>query len=332
MGAALKFRHADVPKQSAERARLKVVHGPDRGSIFVITTNQATVGRGEENDIILADLKSSRKHAEIAWNNNQWSVRDLGSANGIQHNGRTTRAAALKTSDTITLGDTTMEFVLVEAGTAMLRAVPREIAEIKKEQAIFSAQQDKVRALGQIGGPNRPKQKGAAQPVNKTNPRTLLLLAGAGVAVYLLLSSDDSPRQKRVKAQQSLASYLPNTPSTDAAVNKTAEVFFKQGFREYRERNYLRAKIQFETALQISPGHPLATLYLENCNKEIKDAVKFELERGRKDFEAGKLKEAKNHFEAVLRLQYREQGSPTFVEAQEQLKQVEQELAGMRNE
>jgi pSer/pThr/pTyr-binding forkhead associated (FHA) protein len=327
MGAALKFKHTDIPRQASERARLKVVNGPDLGSVFVVTANQITMGRGEENDIILSDLKASRKHAELAWDNEKWIVRDLGSANGILHNGKNTRAASLKTNDVITVGETTLEFVMADAGTRLLRAVPRSLSEIGSGQEVFTNQQQKVRALAQIGGP----VKGAPKSGSQKNPRTLLLIAGVGVAAYVIMGSNPPPQKTKVGVQQSnLAAYLPVVGSTDVAVNKTADVFFKQGFREYIDKNYLRAKVQFETALQISPSHQLAALYLENCNKEIDADVKYELDGGKKDFEAGKLKEAKNHFESVLRLLYRDQSSPSFVEAQGQLKLVEEELAGVR--
>jgi pSer/pThr/pTyr-binding forkhead associated (FHA) protein len=331
MTAALKFRHNDVPRQAEERARLKVVHGPDSGSVFVVTSDRITLGRGEENDIMLSDLKASRQHAEIAWENEKWNIRDLGSSNGINHNGKITRAAVLKTSDVISLGETTLEFMMADAGTSFLKAAPRSLTEIGKEQAVFQAQQEKVRALAGMGGQKTSITGGKPKSENGKNPRTIILLIGAGAAAYVMFGMDPPPVKPKPKPQQNLASYLPPEASTDAAVNKTADVFYRQGFREYLDKNYLRAKIQFETALQISPGHRLAALYLENCDKEINEAVKYELDNGKKDFEAGKLKEAKNHFEQVQRLLYRDRGSPFYVEAQNQSKQVEQAISGARS-
>jgi hypothetical protein len=330
MGAALKFRHSDVPRQSEERARLKVVHGPDSGSVFVITSDQITVGRGDENDIVLSDLKTSRQHAEIAWENEKWNIRDLGSSNGINHNGKVTRAAILRTSDVITLGETTLEFMMADAGTAFLKALPRTLGEIGKEQAVFQAQQERVRALAGIGGQKNSVSGGKSKSGDGKNPRMVILLIGAGAAAYVMFGMDPPPAKPRPKPQQNLAAYLPPEASTDVTVNKTADVFFRQGFREYLDKNYLRAKVQFETALQISPGHRLAALYLENCDKEITEDVKYELDSGKKDFEAGKLKEAKNHFEQVQRLLYRDRSSPFYVEAQNQSKQVDLAISGVR--
>ena len=330
MGAALKFKHNDVPRQAEERARLKVVHGPDSGSVFIITSDRITMGRGEENDIILGDLKASRQHAEIAWENEKWNIRDLGSSNGINHNGKITRVALLKTADVITLGETTLEFLMADAGTSFLRASPRSLSEISKEQAVFQAQQEKVRALAGVGGQKTSINGRKPKSGSGSNPRVTILLIGAGAAAYVMFGMDPPVAKPKAKPQQNLSTYLPPEASNDVAVNKTADVFFRQGFREYLDKNYLRAKVQFETALQISPGHRLAALYLENCDREITEAVKYELDNGKKDFEAGKLKEAKNHFEQVQRLLYRDRASPFFVEAQNQSKQVDLAISGVR--
>jgi pSer/pThr/pTyr-binding forkhead associated (FHA) protein len=331
MTAALKFKHSDIPRQAQEKARLKVVHGPDSGSVFVITSDRITLGRGDENDIVLADLKTSRQHAEVAWENEKWNIRDLGSSNGINHNGKVTRAAVLKTADIITLGETTLEFMMADAGTSFLRALPKSLTEISKEQAVFSAQQEKVRALAGMAGSRGQKSQA---PKNKStsgqNPRVIIMLVGVGAAAYVMFGMDPPPAPPKPKPQQNLSAYLPPEANTDSAVNKTADVFFRQGFREYLDKNYLRAKVQFETALQISPGHRLAALYLENCDKEINEAVKYELDSGKKDFESGKLKEAKNHFEQVQRLLYRERSSPFYIEAENQSKQVDLAISGVR--
>ncbi len=46
------------------------------------------VGRAEENDIVLDDVRVSRSHAELEWNGSGFSLRDLGSINGTYVNGQ----------------------------------------------------------------------------------------------------------------------------------------------------------------------------------------------------------------------------------------------------
>jgi pSer/pThr/pTyr-binding forkhead associated (FHA) protein len=68
------------PRQNGEKARLRVLKGPDQGTVFALTADRASIGRGEEGDVVLTDLRASRLHAEIARAALGWSARDLGSA------------------------------------------------------------------------------------------------------------------------------------------------------------------------------------------------------------------------------------------------------------
>lgn len=325
MGAALKFKHADVPRQASERARLKIVEGPDLGATYVVSSASATIGRGEDCDVILSDLKTSRKHAELVLVGDQWKIRDLGSANGIKCNGKVTRNAVVKSGDTVSLGATTLELISPEAGTAMLRALPRSIEQVQADQAAFEAQKKKVRQLAQIGGPAKPTA--AAAPAAGKSPKGILILVALAAVGYVVMTSSDKPSVLRKHTEKKdLAQFLPST-STDAAVNHSAEMFLKSGFREFREKNYLRARTQFETVLQIDPSNTLAQRYLQNCNQGIDDEVKFELDRGKKAYESGALKQARLHYEGVLRLLYRDQSNPAYVEARDQLAVVMKEAA-----
>src|SRR5690242_14810060 len=112
MGSALKFKQNNVPRQQGEQARLKVLQGPDYGSLYVIIGNKASIGRGEENDIVISDLKASRRHAEVTLGQKGWVINDLGSSNGILYGGKATRTTPLRNSDAFTLGETTLEFVV----------------------------------------------------------------------------------------------------------------------------------------------------------------------------------------------------------------------------
>lgn len=316
MGAAVRFKQLSVPRQPGEQGRLKVLQGPDYGTVFVLTGAKMTLGRGEENDIMVSDLKASRRHAEISLGAQGWHVRDLGSANGLLHNGKATRDAKLRTGDTLTFGETTLEFMTAEAGTLMLVAPPRSGAELQAEQAALDAQKKKVRAMG----------AGMGSSVAGGKNKTILYVAVAGAAAFLLLSGDPEPKNKVAKKRgattEDLSKYLPGAGAVDPGTERTAEQFFKAGFREYLAGNYLRAKTQFETVLQMAPGHTLATLYLENSETSIKEEVKFHIDQGKISMEAGKLKEAKAHYEAVLRILFRDQSNPSVVEARDQLEKV----------
>jgi pSer/pThr/pTyr-binding forkhead associated (FHA) protein len=311
MANAMKFKFADVPRQHGEQARLKIVQGPDYGAIYVITGIRAVIGRGEDADVMLADLKASRRHAELFMGPGGWSVKDLGSSNGILANGAPAKIATMRAGDTFTIGETTLEFLPAEAGTMVLKAPPKSVTQVHAEQAAFQAQKNRVKNLGFL-------QQSTASPGLFKNPKILIIGALAAFALFFL---DEEPKPKKMpkkdtdKEARDLASYL---PPVDPTVSKTAEPFFRAGFREYTNGNYLRAKIQFETVLQMAPQHRLAALYVQNCDKAIEEEVKFHLDRGKKEMTAGKLKAARGHFEAVMRLLFRDQSNPAFAEAKDQ--------------
>jgi outer membrane protein assembly factor BamD (BamD/ComL family) len=133
-------------------------------------------------------------------------------------------------------------------------------------------------------------------------------------------------KPKDIQSTEDLRRYLPG--ATDQVTSKMVEQFFRTGFREYTAGNYLRAKVQFETVLQMSPGHPLATLYFQNCERDIKTEVESHLVRGKRSLDSGKLKDAKGHYESVLRMLFRDQANPAYAEAKEQLEKTIKQMEG----
>ena len=338
MASAIRFKQSNVPRQNGELARVKVVQGPDYGCVYVITGDRASMGRAEDNDMVISDLKSSRHHLAISRGMDGWMAKDLGSANGIQVNQEDTRSEKIKTGDLITLGETTFEFFESDVPNQLLSAPGRSPGEIAKANRALEEHRDNVRAIGQFGsagGLALPNAGGSG------GMRKILIWGFVIVGSWIAMSEDPLPfmggdqkapiKKAKTKSnrnpERDLASYLPLGPQ-NADLTKTVKFFFKSGFREFREKNFLRAKKQFETALQIDPTHRLSKIYLNNCLKEIDDEVKFHLSRGKRNFKAGKLGASKGHFETVLRLLYKDQASPNYIEANDQLDEIQKAMKG----
>lgn len=325
-----------LAKQPGELVRFRVFQGPDAGAVFVVTRLLASIGRGEENDIVLTDLKTSRKHAELVGTSGaagiEWSIKDCGSANGILHNGASTRAAKLRMGDTVSLGETTLE--LADAAAA-----PKGETQFKLERAVLAQQVQKAQAFM---APGRAPGLASSRLAGVSAKKSPLLLLVGGIAVgYILMF--DTPTKKpagsegeRASATEALpsrdlASFLPPSTAESSvgsnAAAREAETFFRSGFREYRERNLLRARSQFETALQIQPTHRLAILYLKNVETRIREEVKFSIENAARKREAGKLREARTYYATVLRLLYREPKDPDFEVAKEKLDEIDAEIS-----
>jgi Protein of unknown function (DUF3662)/FHA domain len=92
-------------------ARLRV-----GGRTSVLGSDGAVLGRSREADVHVDDPNVSRKHAEVRPSGASWTVRDLGSTNGVKVNGRRIQGAqSLRDGDTITLGTSEIVFQLESA-------------------------------------------------------------------------------------------------------------------------------------------------------------------------------------------------------------------------
>jgi len=81
------------------------------GNRVLLQTDRVTrLGRAEDNDVILADNRSSRNHAMITNNNGRFFIRDLGSSNGTFVGEVRITEQPLSDGDHIRLGDTRFTF------------------------------------------------------------------------------------------------------------------------------------------------------------------------------------------------------------------------------
>jgi hypothetical protein len=156
--------------------------GPKPGQQFTFTQDAISLGRRDDNDVVIEDPQISRRHASLSWEEGEFVLRDLGSANGTFLNAvRIKEPHALREGDAIGLGsDVVLSFsiagsldkTMVMSGTG----IRREMAE---RSAAFP---------------------GAAPPVARPSPRTgwsglfivgliafLLLGIGAVVGGWFLL-------------------------------------------------------------------------------------------------------------------------------------------------
>lgn len=327
MANAIRFKGTNVPRQPRESGRLKVVSGPDRGALYVLVSNRFTIGRGEDCDIVISDLKASRLHGMGSLTAGAWTLKDGGSSNGIVVNGKSVRELRLKLGDVFTLGETLLEYVSPEAGTMLLRAPAKRLEEVLLEQKKMALQRGRVAAIGlasvfQSGPSGSPSADGSS---SKARP-IVMGVVGLGVLAFLLMPNGEvkAPKQAKKEGDKKLADYLPSVGET----NKTATAFFKEGYRDYLVGNFNRARNQFETVLQIVPNHTLATLYLQNCVRAINSQVRFHFETAKKAEDSGKYKEAKAHYEAVLRLLYKDQSSADYIKAKDYLEKLMKDLVG----
>ena len=95
-------------------------HGLAREVVEIVTTDGSfplegrgpwTVGRSQENDIVIPDPNVSRKHARLSRADNGYVVEDLGSTNGTLLDGAPIDRERIESGDELTFGQSTARFV-----------------------------------------------------------------------------------------------------------------------------------------------------------------------------------------------------------------------------
>jgi hypothetical protein len=77
---------------------------------FRIRGARTSIGRSEDNHLVLRDPRVSGRHAEIVVSRDGFVLRDLGTASGTSVNGRPATEAYLRVGDDIVMGDTHLTF------------------------------------------------------------------------------------------------------------------------------------------------------------------------------------------------------------------------------
>lgn len=96
-------------------AKLVAVSGRDAGKEFQLGGERLTLGRGPGVDLAFENSAMSRQHAVIEYASEGFRIRDLGSTNGIQLNGRPVQAGELKHGDCVTIGGQEFQVTIEES-------------------------------------------------------------------------------------------------------------------------------------------------------------------------------------------------------------------------
>lgn len=94
---------------------LEVLDGERRDLLFLIADKTVTIGRAPGCDLVLPDPYISRKHCQIVFRGDHFTVVDLGSLNKTKVKNNTYIQKNLKHDNILTLGKTRLRFVWEKA-------------------------------------------------------------------------------------------------------------------------------------------------------------------------------------------------------------------------
>ena len=126
---------------SPDLAALEVIRGPLGGTRFAITRAVSSIGRAEENDIVIPDESVSSSHATLLLKAEAWYVVDLRSANGTYVDGyRVAAERMLSAGSVLTIGQVKMIFMPASHGspephgTQPLSGMFRQLAKLIRDR------------------------------------------------------------------------------------------------------------------------------------------------------------------------------------------------------
>lgn len=93
---------------------LVVIYSSDArqfGKRYVLERDTLTIGRGQENVVVLDNDSVSRRHCRIERRNTSWYVVDLDSTNGTYVNDDLVKEYQLRRGDQVKIGDTIMKYL-----------------------------------------------------------------------------------------------------------------------------------------------------------------------------------------------------------------------------
>ncbi len=125
---------------SLRKCQLVVLEGPDKNKKMTLNKNLTSIGKRENNDLLLSDKTVSRNHLEIEYTSDSFLLKDMGSTNGTYLNGSKVKEAYLAPGDTIKIGNTLLEFV----------AFDEKVSIEPSTKEIFGAMAGKSRKMRQI--------------------------------------------------------------------------------------------------------------------------------------------------------------------------------------
>ncbi len=115
-----------MEQPSTVMAWLAVTAGSDKGKTYQLKEGDTTIGRGQDNDLVVADAAVSRRHAMVKHHDGSFIVVDMGSGGGTKVNNQPVGGKAVRTGSIITVGQTRMAIVDVQGQQADVAAASSE--------------------------------------------------------------------------------------------------------------------------------------------------------------------------------------------------------------
>ncbi len=331
-----------VKNQVVNAPHLEQMSGEEQGRVYELHASRLTLGRANDNDVVITAEGVSRVHALLVNSEGSWFIRDNNSKNGIFVNGKQVKESWLETGDVVQLGTFLVRF---DAGPVL--SAPEE---------------GNLPQVADLGGALEVPAS-VKKPARSTNPRVFIYVGViALLGMYLMMGSSETPKESSDAQATSESGTEAGKLSRDfktaekpdlelgnrsivplgmedpllkraeqemAKLDWTnkglqeAEQFFRRGQREYMAKNYHRAIDSFQTSLSLYGGHLLAERYLRRSIYEVEIEAKSQMAIAIQYYESLQYSRAIHHFNETIALMAHRPNEPIIIEAGRYIKQAE---------
>ncbi|MEN0057662.1 MAG: FHA domain-containing protein, partial [Bdellovibrio sp.] len=285
--------------KNALKFELEVLKGPHAGLRLGFAKTSITIGRGPENDVVLAnDPRVSRQHAEIKMRgDSEFVIINTSGKNYVVVNGQNVQSELLLGSALIQIGDTEMRFhaeTLSVATPPPLAAVIPAAAPLPPMPASMpSAPMPSPSPMGGYQAPPPPPPRGAPAAAGGIlqNPKARFYgLIGVVVLVGWFLLSPSKKESKDANAIRTSTISMQDVAEAekrsqellsmkkekyDSLQYRRAQENFIKGFRDFQQGQYARARESFQVVLNLDPDNELAKRYYHLSKIKFDELVKF---------------------------------------------------------
>ncbi|MBX2796090.1 MAG: FHA domain-containing protein [Myxococcales bacterium] len=258
-------------------AQLEVVVGTGMaGSAYPITSRGLSIGRSEDRDVVIPDPAASRHHCQITPQGSDYTLRDMGSANGIFVNAVRVRECQLADGDLLRIGNTEMRFVRNDVARSQSAPVPRSNMGRSGWADPAPSYPGPSRGAPSMGGASMSRAPVSRAPVGHTGraatmvpgqqqgsgPGRLLAIAFAGILAFLGLIAVivvGGVALYMWASPTSLAEFKAQPPRwrldlPDGLPSAPVDVLFNEGHAKMKDRDHRAALQDFYRILLAQPG------------------------------------------------------------------------------
>lgn len=302
---------------------LEVVKGPHAGQKFNFDKPVVTIGRGNENHVVLAqDLRVSRVHAEIKNSDGQLYFTNVSQKNYVLVDGIKTEFHQLSRDCTLMIGESEIRFKILESGGGKaLTPAPRPLRPVPPVAPMAAAAKPMMGMPHSMPTPHLASRPSGGQAFSMPKPlpqkenrmRFYLIIGVVGLIIYFAFFNGEKAKTKKdsIRNSEAIEKELQKSQEQidrlEAKINrqnnvtyKRAEENFIKGFRDYQKGQYVRAREYFRIVLNLIPDHAEARKYYEQATIKHHKRMEFNFIEGLKNKERKNYRLCKSFFSQVL--------------------------------